>query len=201
MWRATLTVIEFFAWGLNMLPFLPCQNFDSTVKNGSLNGIAVLDCKTKKYALVILPAKWASGGALAKQSSAFKIFAFWLSNISFQSTTSEVVALRRHPGSWVPPFYLWHGTYSIMLHKILLGLVHLKTSSGIEFNGLWLLLTKWEKYEKNLNLSAPGGPYSPWILGIHCKYLWKSIKHLIIMFLRGWVGTNITSFQVLSCAM
>ena len=36
-------IVQSFAWGLNMLPFLPCQK---TVKK---DGIAVLDCWTKKY--------------------------------------------------------------------------------------------------------------------------------------------------------
>ena len=44
------------------------------------------------------------------------------------------------------PFYLWHGNYFIILHKILLGLVYLKTYSGIGFNCLMRKLRKvWEK--------------------------------------------------------
>ena len=95
------------------------------------------------------------------------------------------------------PFYLWHGNYFIILHKILLGLVYLKTSSGIGFNGLWCCWKKWGnsgKYEKNLNLSAPGGPYTPWSLEIHCKYLCKSIKHLII-----WLLSNIHPVLCMPC--
>ena len=163
-----LLLLNLFAWGLNMLPFLPCQK---TVKK---DGIAVLDCWTKKYiacqrCLGHSNSKIDIRRGTGKTIKCFRaewscILNQW--NISFQSATSAVIALRRHPGSQAEssPFYLWHGTYSILLHKILFGLVYLKTSSGIGFNGLWLLLKKMRKlrkvWEKSKFISSRRSLYS-----------------------------------------
>ena len=200
-----LLLLNLFAWGLNMLPFLPCQK---TVKK---DGIAFLDCYTKKYiscqrcpglghSTSKIDIKKGTGKTIkcfqAEWSLHIKSVKYFLPICNISSDSIE-----KAPWFRSSPFYLWHGTYFIILHKILLGLVYLKTSSGIGFNGLWCCWKKWGnsgKYEKNLNLSAPGGPYTPMILGIHRKYLWKSIKHLIICKLgRSIIGNNGTHYYPL----
>ena len=187
-----------------MLPFLPCQNFDSKCFNCE-KWIIEWDCSSwlqnQEICLGHSTSKMGIRRGTGKTIKCFQDLCILTVKYFLPIYNISSGSLEKAPWFQSSPFLfvawdLFHNSI-----KILLGLVHLKTSSGIEFKVCDCCWQKWEKYEKNLNLSAPGGPYTPWILGIHCKYLWKSIKHLIIMFLRGWVGTNITSFQVLSCAM
>ena len=161
MWRATLTVIESFCLRLEHVAIPALSKFWFNCEKWIIEWDCSSWLQNQEICLGHSTSKMGIRRGTGKTIKCFQDLCILTVKYFLPIYNISSGSLEKAPWFLSSPFLfvawdLFHNSI-----KILLGLVHLKTSSGIEFNGLWLLLTKMRKvWEESKFISSRRSLYS-----------------------------------------